>query len=806
MAPDITSALQPGNPLQNAPYSHSPSSIQSTHHQSYNPTSTSSVSKQPPSSVEDQWYGRKLSGRRGSAPGRSRYLATGINVLTLTTLVSARTPPQANRNHNPQLSSTVQSAHNTAKEANLPKKTKTNTNNHNHRFSEVRYSPTAGKTVLEIRKLAKSALLGLLPHSIRYADLLAAGVDENTLRSLYEEIGVKVPPKTSLMTTENHNNDINNNNNTRTSSVNSMGQNHSAALTTASDHNNRNRDYPAALVARPPPLPPPPPTSSSPKAAVSTQAGQDLVGHPENSFSFPAGAPPKRQEEVKSRNTSLSLPVPNVVTSKSISAVVKTSKPLERKDYIARLLAAKNATAKAPTVPTRSNQVPPLVKNSSNSTKDATAVSIDASVTKELPLSYHSLNGPKAMDPEAIKQAQTNLARQKIEALKKRNHTLAEQTLASRVELQAREPTTPVPAPDSSLSTAPTILPQAKQDVLPQSSASQPSQQAERIHNSRPQSPITPTTSQIDRVQVSAAPLSGIPGLFMTSAPLASPRSVASPSLAVLQQSTTTAISGINPRKRPLAADLNDLSTSTIKRPFGQTRHVEVVIDVSDDDSGDITDGSDMDVDDVEDGTTSRHSQTVTDISVTKSLHDPPLPRDTTRRKSVVATSAANTPSASQTPGKGKRPEDLRSREEEIQLMHEKIAELEQRRKSKQGTSRAQTPGTPGILIEASNPKATAAGEAKPPVSTEADSELPNGQVNHVPSAEELKAIEMANAEEEKAVERRALDQRALEQRALEQRALEQRALGQRALGQRALGQRALEQRAIDQRAIDQRA
>jgi hypothetical protein len=110
------------------------------------------------------------------------------------------------------------------------------------------------------------------------------------------------------------------------------------------------------------------------------------------------------------------------------------------------------------------------------------------------------------------------------------------------------------------------------------------------------------------------------------------------------------------PRKRPLAADLNDLSTSTLKRPFGQTRQVEVVIDVSDDDTVDMADDSDMEIGDAEKGTISRQSQTAADNSATKSVHDPTLPRDISRRKSVVAASTLDTPSASQTPGNGKRP------------------------------------------------------------------------------------------------------------------------------------------------------
>jgi len=671
-------------------------------------------------------------------------------------VLHARVLSPLNRAHDPQQSSEVLWAPETSIETNLP--ASTSDKNENSNLAERRYSPTIGKSVLDIRKLAKNALLGLLPHSIRYADLLAAGVDETTLRSLYEEIGVKVPPQTTLPPTEENNSNI--------------GQKQSAKLATSTSHRHEDGNRHALPVARPPP----PLSSSSPKMVGSKPFGQDLVGLPGKELGVLVGAPLKRQEEVKPGAKSTSLPVKNPAI-KSNQPTVTSSKPLERKDYIARMLAAKNATAKASTAHALSNQVPPRVKSSSDGvTEDDTGVSLKAPSIKELPSSNPPLNGSRPTDSEAIKQAQTNLARQKMEALKNRSSTQPDQVLSLRVEPQAPQTAIPVPAP--SVAAAQTTLSQPQQLVPFKPSASQPLQQREHTNNPMPEFQRISTISQADKVQVSVstAPFSGIPGLFMTSAPLAGIQSVAPLTTTVPQQPTTAVLSSINPRKRPLAADLNDLSTSTLKRPFGQTRQAEVVIDVSDDDTMGTADDSDMEIEDTEKGMTSHQSNTIRGNSVTKSVQDPPLQRDD-RRISVVAASTLNTPSAPQTPKKGKRPEDLRSREEQIQLMHEKIAELEQRRKTKQSTSRAHTPLTPRVLAAAPNSKPTPSSEAKPPVPTDAEFEPLDDQIDDSLRAGELNADETAAAGEGKATKRKVSEQEALVQKTLSQTALEQKAL-----------------------------
>ena len=67
--------------------------------------------------------------------------------------------------------------------------------------------------------------------------------------------------------------------------------------------------------------------------------------------------------------------------------------------------------------------------------------------------------------------------------------------------------------------------------------------------------------------------------------------------------------------------------------------------------------------------------------------------RDMSARRLPRSSSAAAMPSAALTAGKIQEPEELKSKEMEIELMNRKIAELEQRIKAKHAASRTQSPG-----------------------------------------------------------------------------------------------------------------
>ncbi|KAH0551153.1 hypothetical protein GP486_007511, partial [Trichoglossum hirsutum] len=68
--------------------------------------------------------------------------------------------------------------------------------------SPGRCSPTAGKPYLEIRKLAKNALLNLIPLKVEYKDFINEGINEEVVKSLYEELRLRVPAATAAQQTE----------------------------------------------------------------------------------------------------------------------------------------------------------------------------------------------------------------------------------------------------------------------------------------------------------------------------------------------------------------------------------------------------------------------------------------------------------------------------------------------------------------------------------------------------------------------------------------------------------------------------
>jgi hypothetical protein len=55
------------------------------------------------------------------------------------------------------------------------------------------YSPTAGKPYSEIRKLAKNAVLNLIPLKVEYRDFINEGINEEVVKGLFEELRLRVP-------------------------------------------------------------------------------------------------------------------------------------------------------------------------------------------------------------------------------------------------------------------------------------------------------------------------------------------------------------------------------------------------------------------------------------------------------------------------------------------------------------------------------------------------------------------------------------------------------------------------------------
>ncbi|KAM5361468.1 hypothetical protein ACJZ2D_013095 [Fusarium nematophilum] len=129
-----------------------------------------------------------------------------------------------------------------------------------------------------------------------------------------------------------------------------------------------------------------------------------------------------------------------------------------------------------------------------------------------------------------------------------------------------------------------------------------------------------------------------------------------------------------NPRKRPLAADLNEYSTPAVQnRPFGQARESRpFLIDVSDDE-----DDAEMELDSPE-LRPSSIQRPVTPGSRTTSFRDHPALSDSASRRAVSTPKGAGTPTTS-----GNGLYNLESMNKKIEDMKRKIAEAEARKKAK---------------------------------------------------------------------------------------------------------------------------
>ena len=337
-------------------------------------------------------------------------------------------------------------------------------------------------------------------------------------------------------------------------------------------------------------------------------------------------------------------------------------------------------------------------------------------------------------DAQAKKRAQTELARQKMEALRSRdneqrkdqaerhnNFTAVESlpppefmpALRLSSEKSAVPASTKAPSTASSqssffspvsgkslfnlpglfMSSGPSAslpaIPQPSQSSLPSTSQTFPISQPKAIAAFAEPSPSAGFSSQL--LASSTPPMKTTKTIEMAS--------VSSPSTEIVNTS----------RKRQKASDFIEPPTTRLKRHLGLSGDKGVVIEVSEDEAFD--DAVDHDVDTDVDMDADTDQDLYGNIN-SKSIGIPSLQQKGSskldRRGSVFTRqcqgSALATPPLPSTPGKGTELDGLRWKEKEIELMNRKIVELEQRRKAKQSYSRAHTPSITGV--RSSPPKA----------------------------------------------------------------------------------------------------
>ena len=403
---------------------------------------------------------------------------------------------------------------------------------------------------------------------------------------------------------------------------------------------------------------------------------------------------------------------------------IKTSetKVLDRKDYIARMLAAKAGKSTSSAATPMSLKTSTITNSGASAQvrpSDSAASITPADVLQKSNESFDT--APEIQkedsDVEAKRKAQTNLARQKIEALK----------LRESIQQQVR------PA-DSSDAIRHSQQHSAKHAPnIPHESFVPPS----RPLPSRQSSYFSPASQK---------PPFSIPGLFMTSdAPeLVTPEPPANEAFAVSPQrvgyttfdssqqgvlshppdsaqpppvdttsrlpetsigsNSTLPTTASSNRKRQKASDFIDPPSTRVKRPLGQQEDTSVIIDISDDEVSNNTSEDESLVTKIVGRRDSLpRSQVIApdrgQEDTVKSL--PPLSDFPPRKKPAVMT-----PPAAQASRQSGDLKGLKSKEMEIEVMNRKIAELEQRIaiKAKQTTSRTHSPGTSSRLTSSPPP------------------------------------------------------------------------------------------------------
>ncbi|KAJ5099424.1 hypothetical protein N7532_006425 [Penicillium argentinense] len=435
------------------------------------------------------------------------------------------------------------------------------------------------KSTAQMKIQAKGALLSLAAHGIRYDELVAEGCNAAILRTLYAEIGIRVPTSQA-----------------DNASIEKRGK--STALRT---------EKPATTTlatAKSSGMPIIATTSSAPIAPTASSSHVTKSSEIKDSTSHERANP-----ELPVKDASkLSEPVP-------AASVPSSKKPMERKEVIAKMLAAKAAQASEPNAPSKETSI-------SAATKDSPAE------TTKLPV-------------REINKAKTELARQRIEELKKK--MLLKQREQQQIEAQQ--------------------LGQASTTAQPNQPAVPGVTSAPAVQHPLPVRPPSP----------SAEPAK-IPGLSLLgsnpdqTAPAVHPLALNSVTV------NSTPVSRSAQRKRLQASDFDE-PVGSPKKPFNSSEappltETKLIIDISEDDESLYGDdqGDGMDID---------SGPAVAPIST----------RSTLSRNSSAVRASTSTPQEHDQ-------ESIREKQLEIEALHRKIAEAEERQKARLAASGTQSPRT----------------------------------------------------------------------------------------------------------------
>ncbi|KAL2833153.1 hypothetical protein BJY01DRAFT_225435 [Aspergillus pseudoustus] len=372
-----------------------------------------------------------------------------------------------------------------------------------------------------------------------------------------------------------------------------------------------------------------------------TELGTAVSSHDEDTPLAGPGAvdrqAKKSPQELEPQRNAVQSSTPVEPTAAPVQPVqANTAKPMERKEVIARMLAAKKAAKLSPaSVPSQADRIP---------SPPSVPAAVEAS-TVPTPSQDPSSKDRESRVKEKNK-AQTELARQRIEQLKKQGLIRSQQKLQPDSQLLAKE------QGDSGLESSAANLTIVKHPL--------------------PERPPVPETASSDR----------IPGLFMTEQASEVPNDA---DTTLVQDFPLDAVSQprTSQRKRPRASDFDDLvpiSKRTYSNGTIYTPPERLIIDISDDETYD----NDEDVA-MQDEIASRDLI----VSASDSLYPPPI--DSLPHRPATSQSQAFSNSSTPNNLRNSEQEDLRKKNLEIQAMHRRIAELEQRKKARLA-SRTQSP------------------------------------------------------------------------------------------------------------------
>lgn len=358
--------------------------------------------------------------------------------------------------------------------------------------------------------------------------------------------------------------------------------------------------------------------------------------------------------------------------------------------------------------------------------------------------------------PDSKKSAQTELARQKMEALKAReSHTKDENRHATPPSQE-----TPAISNTSQSTVVQSGLPKGapSMHIAENKTSSLPSTSTSNIAFNIPGLFMEPIAQELIVLKNQATDLNPRTVPQVNGQPIVDVQnSTQSTTAKMLKEAPTVSVASgalkqqtIPPthRKRQKAADFIDSPSVRIRKSLGHAEDTSVIIEVSEDEkdenSGDDLEMDvDMDIDIEENARPTTPQQQLPSLhsesGKPKSIKDQPPLSEVPTRKPVTPRMLGRTPPKVLTPKKSKEPQGL---EIEIELMNRKIAEMQQRILAKQNASRAQTPDKLGKIVGIST---TMQMQIKPSTSSMEEASVPNkAQTNARKSEEDINTTEAA--------------------------------------------------------------